>query len=210
MNGEDAFICETYHRPMTLGAKTTSGGPDAGPRALCAVLAVAGLALAATPAAAKERATVSANARAVILENLSFVKVDDLDFGKLIAGTSAGTVVVSPASVRTATGGVRLAASTSVKAAKFAGKGSVNQLLTIMVTSNSVTLTRSGGGDTMTMDTFVIGSNPTVQLSTTPQLFFIGTASGMFQVPIGATLRVKAAQTPGIYAGAFTVTVQYQ
>jgi hypothetical protein len=192
---------------MNLGVTSKTGRIRAAMRAFFALLA---LALFPAQAQAKERATVSANARAVIVANLSFFKVDDLDFGKIVAGTTAGTVVVSPTGTRTATGGVRLASSTTVKAAKFAGKGSFNQSLTIAVTSNTVTLNRAGGGDTMTMDTFIIGSTPTIQLSTTPQSFRIGTTSGIFQFPVGATLRVKASQTPGIYTGTFTISLQYQ
>ncbi|MGB7654365.1 MAG: DUF4402 domain-containing protein [Novosphingobium sp.] len=192
---------------MNLGVTSKTGRIRAAMRAFFALLA---LTLFPAHAQAKERVTVSANARAVIVANLSFFRVDDLDFGKIVAGTTAGTVVVSPTGTRTASGGVRLASSTTVKAAKFAGKGSFNQTLTIAVTSNTVTLNRVGGGDTMTMDTFIIGSTPAIQLTTTPKSFRIATTSGIFQFPVGATLRVKARQTPGTYTGTFTISLQYQ
>ena len=161
-------------------------------------------------AQAGEIATTTANARSVIVADLTFFKVNDLQFGRIIAGTTAGTVVVAPTGTRTATGGARLASGTSSQAASFAGKGAFAQLVAISITNSTVTLTRAGGGATMTMDTFIIGSTPTAQLTTTPLTFTIGNATGIFQFPVGATLRVGANQAPGVYTGTFTVTLQYQ
>lgn len=179
-------------------------------RLLGSFVMLAGSALGASPAQAKEKASISAQARAIIVSNLSFFKVDDLDFGRIIPGATSGTVVLSPTGVRTATGGVRLASGITPKPASFAGKGAFGQQVTIRVNSNSVTLNRVGGGDSMTMDTFVIGSTPTAQLTTSPLAFRIGSTTGIFRFPVGATLRVKARQTPGVYVGNYTITLQYQ
>lgn len=157
-----------------------------------------------------QSASTPAQSNAVVVSMLSFFKVNDLVFGRIIPGAAAGSVVVAPTGVRTKTGGVNLASGPTPQPASFAGRGVFNQMVTISVGSNSVPLNRIGGGDSMTMDTFVIGSTPTVNLSTTPLGFRIGNSTGTFLFPVGATLRVKARQTPGSYVGSFTVTLDYQ
>ncbi len=177
--------------------------------AICALLALVFLTLAPGRAAAQAVAATG-RAEAVVVTNLSFFKVDDIVFGSLIPGPTAGTVVLAPDGTRTRTGGVTLATGATPQPASFAGRGANNQRVAISVTSNTVTLTRVGGGGTMTMDTFIIGSTPTAQLTTVPLAFRINSPTGIFQFPVGATLRVKANQAPGKYVGTFAVTLQYQ
>ena len=178
-------------------------------RWLAALLTLAGL-TAPAPLWAGERATLQLPAEAVIVTQLSFFKVDDLVFGRIAPGTTAGTVTIAPSGARTATGGVRLVSGPAHQPASFAGKGSFNQALTISINATSRTLTWVGGTQTMTMDSFVIGSTPTTNLTVAPLAFRIGSATGMFQFPVGARLRVGANQTPGIYQGNFTLTLNYQ
>ncbi|MFT4027660.1 MAG: DUF4402 domain-containing protein [Novosphingobium sp.] len=154
-------------------------------------------------------ATTSSSARAVIVSRLSLVKTADLSFGAVLPSAAAGTVTVSPTGARSTTGGVT-AAGSAVSAAQFAGYGYNGGLLLISVNATAPVLTRTGGTQTMTYDTFVISSTPTVTLSTAGQLFMLGSTSGMFQFGVGATLRVKANQAAGRYAGSFAVTVIYQ
>ncbi len=180
-------------------------GLKGGAAALAAALCLTGM-----PAQAKERATIQASTDAIVVSQLSFFKVDDLVFGRIIPGTTAGTVIVAPTGARSATGGARLASGIAPQAASFAGKGRFNQAVTIAVGAATSTLNRTGGGDSMTMDTFVIGSSPTALLTTAPLAFRIGSSTGMFEFPVGATLRVKARQTPGTYVGNFSITLQYQ
>ena len=139
-------------------------------RGLAAALALAGLA-APVPALAGQRVTFQVPAEAIIVTQLSFFKVDDLVFGRIIPGASAGTVTVAPSGTRTATGGVALATGIAHQPAAFAGKGSFNQALTISINATSRTLTRVGGTQTMTMDNFVIGSTPTTNLTVAPLAF---------------------------------------
>ena len=175
-----------------------------------AAMLAAALCLLALPVQAKERATIQASADAVVVSQLSFFKVDDLVFGRIIPGTTAGTVIVAPTGARSATGGARLASGIAPQAASFAGKGRFNQAVTIALGSATSSLNRVGGGGSMTLDTFVIGSTPTALLTTAPLAFRIGTSTGIFQFPVGATLRVKARQAPGTYVGNFSITLQYQ
>jgi Domain of unknown function (DUF4402) len=178
-------------------------------RAIRAALACVPMLLAASPAlAAPEKATATGTAQAVVVERLSIIKVYDMDFGRIIPSTTAGTVVLAPTGARSVTGGTRIAGGPS-QPATFAGFGANGQLVSLTMQSNTSTLTRSGGTQTMTMDTYIVGSTPTAQLTTNPTVFRINSATGMFQFPLGATLRVDANQTPGIYTGTFAVNITY-
>lgn len=194
---------------MMRGLQKRYDGQTSFCRATCAAFAVALGALLPTPALA-QTVVATGRAEAVVVSMLSFFKVDDMVFGSIIPGPTAGTVVLAPSGARTRTGGVQLATGAVPQPASFAGRGSNNQRVSISVSSSTVTLNRIGGGGTMTMNTFIIGSTPTAQLTTTPLAFRINSPSGIFQFPVGATLQVKANQAPGKYVGNFAVTLQYQ
>lgn len=147
--------------------------------------------------------------RTVIVRPTSFIVVQDLNFGDIVAGATAGTVVVPPVGTRTSTGGVRLVSPANFAPARFAGQGTPGQLVSISVATTNITLRRSGGPQTMRVDTFVIGSSPTVILGTAPTLFVIGSSTGVFNFPLGATLRVGANQAEGSYSGTFSVSFNY-
>jgi hypothetical protein len=179
--------------------------PKQGIYAIVMLCASAGL----LPCAA-QAATQNTKADATIVTPLSFIKDEDLDFGSVIRGTTAGTVVVPPTGARTVTGGVTLASST-FGPSRFAGFGSSGQTVQISVAANSITINRVGGGGSMTVDTFMIGSSPTWSaITTAPTSFTIGSSNGIFNFALGATLRVGASQAPGDYAGTFTVILNYQ
>lgn len=152
-----------------------------------------------------------ANGRAeiAVLRTLSFIKIDDLEFGNIIAGTAAGTVTVSPFGVRTTTGPLTVVGG-SFQQAQFGGRGAPNQNLLISINANSTILRRSTGPQTMTANNFIIGSSPTQVLSTTPRQFRITSPTGVFQFGVGARLNVGANQAPGVYTGTFRLTLIYQ
>lgn len=175
--------------------------------ALCAALLFAPQSALAQSASVNPIVKAS-TATTTIVTPLSFFKVADINFGSIAPGNTAGTVVLSPFNVVTTTGGVT-ARTGSTQPASFAGLGSNNQTVTISVTANSRLLTRVGGTQTMRIDTFVIGSTPTANLTTVPLAFRINSPTGQFSFPVGATLRVSANQTPGIYQGSFSVTLNY-
>ena len=152
-----------------------------------------------------------ANGRAeiAVLRTLSFIKIDDLLFGNIIAGPTTGTVTISPFGARTTTGPVTVVGG-GFQQAQFAGRGTANQNLLISMTTNTVTLRRSVGTQTMIADTFIIGSSPTQPLNTTVRQFRIASSTGIFQFGVGARLNVGANQVPGTYAGTFRITLIYQ
>jgi Domain of unknown function (DUF4402) len=151
-----------------------------------AILAAA----AAVPAQAK---TAPAQAKVAMVSSLSFIAQEDLEFGYILPSATAGTVTVSPANVRTKTGGVTLMAGGLVQPSRFFGRGTFGQTVQI----------------SMTLDTMVIGSTPTAILTTAPLSFVIGSATGIFNFPVGGTLHVNANQADGDYAGSITITLNY-
>jgi Domain of unknown function (DUF4402) len=169
--------------------------------AVCAALWI-------NPAAAKEIAQAAGRAEAVVVTRLSLTKVEDLNFGKIVAGNTAGTIVINPDGTRSFSGGV-LAVGNGFNPAAFAGYGFSNQTVQISVGSNTPTIRRVGGTETMRFDTFTIGSAPPTTLTTTPRSFRINSTTGMFAFDLGATLRVGARQVPGMYTGTFSVTISY-
>lgn len=174
-------------------------------RLLATAALVTTAAIAATQPA--NAGTTPGGAEITVVRPLSFVMDDDLDFGTVIRGTTAGTVVVAPDGVRTQTGGVTLANGGGHKAASFAGQGTFNQRVDISLGSNTIFLT--GPGAPMRVRDFVIGSTPTAVLTTAPLRFRIGATNGIFVFPVGATLEVAANQAPGKYTGTWTITLEY-
>lgn len=167
-----------------------------------------GVALAAAFVAAPVMAdTEIATAEITIVRPLSFVIDDNLDFGNVIRGTTAGTVTVAPDGTRTRTGGAILANGGGHKPASFAGRGTNNQRVDVSLGANSIFIT--GPGVPMRVHTFVLGSTPTAVLTTTPQRFRINSATGVFAFPVGATLDVGANQAPGKYTGTWNITLNY-
>lgn len=178
------------------------------PRLMSLAVASASLAL-PNVAQARERVRATATAQAIVVKRLSFIKTADLDFGKLVAGNRAGTVTIAPGGARTATGGVTLAGEDG-HPATFAGYGYPNQIVNISINTNTGTLRRVSGTETMRFDTFIVGSTPQAQITTAPLAFRVASSSGMFSFPLGATLRINAGQVPGVYTGTFSITLQYQ
>lgn len=170
---------------------------------LGAVFGALGAAFGAVPAHAD---TEVANAEITVVRPLSFVIDNNLDFGTLIPGTVAGTVVMAPTGVRTANNGIVLVGAGHTPAT-FAGQGTNNQRVDVSIGSNSIFIT--GPGTQMRVRDFIMGSTPTAVLTTTPRRFRINSATGIFTFPIGATLEVGANQAPGTYTGTWSVTLNY-
>jgi len=155
--------------------------------------------LAAFPAFA---ATITGTVQLAIVEPFTIVKLQDLEFGGLFASAAAGTATINPNSFgRTTTGGVT-AASGSFHPAEFVTRGTPNRRVLVRLPNGSVTLSRIGGGATMTVSNFTRNGAPP---TSTPL-----DATGMLDFYIGGRLNVGANQMPGRYTGSFTIEVQYQ
>ncbi|MFN5631434.1 MAG: DUF4402 domain-containing protein [Sphingomonadales bacterium] len=145
-----------------------------------------------------------------VVEPGSFFKIDDLNFGVIAASNSAGSVTVTPTGARTSTGGVVLWGN-SHHPAQFAGRKptQANRPVRINVGANAIQLT--GPGAPMQVRLFRANTNPAQSLTTTPRNFQVQqTTSGAFALFVGATLDVNANQSPGVYTGTWTITLNYQ
>lgn len=146
------------------------------------------------------QSTATATATATIITPISISKNADMSFGNIAvqAGTG-GTVILATAGTRTSTAGVTLPSTAgTVSAATFTvtGSGSLTYAITL---PSSVTLTHSGGVQTMAAASFTSNPASTGTLS-----------SGTQNISVGATLTVAAGQLAGVYtSGNFNVTVNY-
>jgi hypothetical protein len=150
----------------------------------------------------------TANATAKMAGGLSITKdgttstSGDLAFGTVVPNAIGGTVVINPfgSGARTATG-VQVISSTYGPAA-FTISGESNATYAVTLPSTT-TITKTGGTETMTVDTFT-STLSGIGLVVTGRL--VGT-EGSFTV--GGKLHVAPDQLPGSYTGTFTVTAAY-
>lgn len=165
-------------------------------------LAAVGVAMAAASLATSAQAAASATATATaeVLSSLTLT-VDpgsQLDFGQIAANTG-GSVTVNADSSVSSTGGL---VSTGTRSpVSLTVTGSAGSMVAVTLPATAVTLTRSGGTETMSLDGFNSSPNGAFQLDT---------VTGQSSFTVGGTLTVGANQTAGTYAGSFTVSVEYQ
>ena len=168
------------------------------PRLLAASAAVASLLVAAPGEAAPVSASKNDAGKATILKSLSVVNKTTLDFGELVVA-SAGTAVIDPVSGAVTTTGTITPVGTTAHPATFTATGSKNSVVNIKIPIAAVTLTRVGGGGTMTVTNWTLDGKAS-------RKFPLNSA---FDFNVGGTLNVGAGQPDGDYLGTFTVTVQY-
>jgi hypothetical protein len=156
-----------------------------------------GLAVLVAAVAPAHAAGTAGPVEAVTISPLSLVKTDDLDFGTLIAGATAGTARINAnTGVRTTTGGVTAAGGTPRRAV-FVGVGGSGLLIIVSISPAPILSNGSGGTMTSTLN---------VQGGTGIRLF-PGTGVQTFRV--GGRLNVGANQQDGNYTGNFSLTVNY-
>lgn len=139
--------------------------------------------------------TATANVTADVVAAISITKTTDMNFGKVVAGATGGTVVLSTASARSATGGVTLGNAGATAAASFdvTGESGATYAITLPASATIVS-----GTDEMVVDAFEGDPDGTGTLT-----------GGSETLNVGATLNVDASQPTGTYAGTFDVTVAY-
>jgi len=127
---------------------------------------------------------------------ITLAKLTDLRFGDVFTSATAGTVVLSPAGARSATGGVGLGSLSVSGPATFTVTGAANATYAITLPA---TITLSSASGTLTVSPVTSSPGPTGLLS----------ATGQQSLAVGGTLNVAANQADGDYAGTFNVTVAY-
>lgn len=192
---------------------------DSGPekrlnRTVCVLLSLVCAMFTANPLRA-QAVTATGSAEAVVVSPLSLVANEALNFGLVAPGTAGGTVTINPDTLACTTTGP-IARAGVCQPAELTGMGARRMVVRISIPT-TITLTRVGGGATMTVDSLT--------LDTTPDLLFIGgngngngngnrryqivPNDGIFDFRIGGRLNVGANQAGGVYNGTFVVTVQY-
>lgn len=161
-----------------------------------AVAIVALGALSAHPAFAQVSA--SADVSAEIVSPLSLSKTEDLSFGPVAAGQSAGTVTIVPASgARSATGGAT-PVGVDFHHAEFQATAQAGMVTTVTLPASETTLSRAGGGASMTVTLEIEG--PEVR---------VVPGSGTQTFRVGGTLHVGEGQPIGQYQGSFVLQLEY-
>lgn len=160
--------------------------------------------LSASPAFAQSvTANAQAEARGLILQPLTLTKVDDLDFGTVIASTVAGTVTIdADTGSRSVTGGVTEVPSYPGNRALFAGAGTASQDVILTLNEPAVLVSTSNPADMITVNAMVLDNGD----STTRTI----DATSAFVVGVGGTFGIGASQPNGLYAAQFDLTAEYQ
>lgn len=175
---------------------------------------VAGIAIFVSTGASPAHAqSASASATAIVVSPLTVLKTADFNFGRVVPGGSAGTVVLSPAGSRSiGSGGTVLGNAAGSSAASFSVSGAESATFSIGISGGILS---NGAGATMAMTNFVVrvagGNDQTSSFSGTLS------AAGSATFAVGGTLAVgTSANTPtGSYSTGnsggqpVTVTVSY-
>jgi hypothetical protein len=149
--------------------------------------------------------TATALAKGLVLQPLTLTKVDDLDFGTILASNVAGTVKIdADDGGRSFTGGVTLVASNAGGRGLFTGAGTKDQevFLTLTPPAQNLLVSTSNAADTVEVSEMVFDQDD----SATRTIGDLGT----FDVGVGATFEIKGGQANGYYQADFDVTADYQ
>ncbi|HHV04043.1 MAG: DUF4402 domain-containing protein [Bacteroidales bacterium] len=146
---------------------------------------------------------VTATATAELVEALSATEVNQLNFGRFIAGESGGTIVIANTAAGTVnvTGTVATIGGGSPSSASFSITGRANAEVTVSLPADgAVNLTHTASGNAMNVASFSVSdSSPTLS------------ATGEATIYVGGTLTVPNTDiSKGIYTGTYTVTFAYQ
>lgn len=171
---------------------------SAPPRIVVRIFAGAAFLVSTSVAAAPVAALRNATGQASVLRPLSVLKTSDLDFGELVVA-AAGTAVVDPVSGSTSTTGGVTPVGAAGHPATFTATGSKNSIVHIRLPTGAITVSRVGGGGTMTVSNWTLDGSANRKIP----------SSSAFSFAVGGTLNVAAAQPDGTYTGTFQVTVQY-
>jgi hypothetical protein len=168
---------------------------------------------AAMPASAQVvSATPQPVAKGVVLLPLTLTKSTDLDFGTVIASTSAsGTVVISADDgSRSVTGGVIAVASYPGGRAVFQGAGTSGRPVILTLQAPSVL---TSGPNSVTVNDMYFDTG--AASATDPITGYKSStrtidATGAFAVGVGGDFLIAANQANGVYSAPGVVTAEYQ
>lgn len=160
------------------------------------------LALAIGGAGGAMAATATATSTSTVVDPIKITKAADLSFGTIASGDSAGTVTVTPAGVRSVSGGA-VAIGGGATAAKFDVTGSGTMTYTVTLTSDA---TLSDGTNTMV---FTRIADTSASAITSGDVTSGALTAGKQSIYVGGKLDVAANQVAGTYTGNITAVVEY-
>jgi spore coat protein U-like protein len=165
-----------------------------------AKLAVLALAICGAGSAVADTATASSTS--IIVDPIKITKVADLSFGTIASGSSSGRVTVTPAGVRSLTGGA-VAIGGGATAAKFDVTGTGTMTYSVTLTSDA---SLSDGTNTMP---FTRIADTSASAITSGDVTAGALIAGKQSIYIGGALDVAANQVAGTYTGTITAVVEY-
>lgn len=141
-------------------------------------------------------------ATATVLRSISLDKTADLAFGRIVRPISgSSTITVSATTgLRSISGSAAGLPTPSTSRAAYAVTGEGGRTLSISIPA-TVTMTRTGGSDTLSITT-------TNTLSS-PKLSSILGNAGSYNFWVGGSFPITSTTTPGAYSGVFTVSAAY-
>ena len=142
-------------------------------------------------------ATATATATAKITNTMTVRVASSLFFGELSSSAEAGALALSPAGVRTTTGGVTVNSAVKGTPAAFDVQGHPNA--TYSVSFPAAVIMTNGSPNTMVIEKFI----------SSPETTGVLDASGQQTLFVGGTLNVDSNQAFGTYSGELTITVDY-
>jgi len=146
----------------------------------------------------------TATASSTIITPIKITKTVDMNFGNVAVNATDGTVILTTAGGRSATGGVTVSSAIggTIAAASFTveGLGSSTYSITLP-TTHTIKNTTGSGAETMVVSTFLSDPGTSGTLS----------SEGSQTLNVGATLNVTGGQVPGVYVSEapFEVKVNY-
>jgi hypothetical protein len=151
-------------------------------------------------------ATEDGTGRVIVLGALSFLDIDELDFGTLIVPSAgSGTASIDAITGATTYSGLDYVTSSATQRGRFIGSGTANQ--TVYVTTTLPTaLELSPGGPSVPVS---------LNLDRAPDLsgnyvYTVDPVSLTYEVGVGGTVTVPTGTVVGNYSATFTVTATYQ
>lgn len=169
---------------------------------LCLAALAATVAFASPAAAQSVTASATAEARGLVLLPLTLTRVDDLDFGTVIASNVAGSVTINEdTGARSIGGGVVGVPTAPGQRGLFAGAGTANQQVDLTLTPPAGNMLVSGASFLTVSSMVLDNGNATTRTID---------ATGAFEVGVGGTFAIAANQPNGLYAADFSLTAEYQ
>ena len=160
------------------------------------------------PTAAQSEDTGQGAAAARVAQPIQITNTQSLEFGQITTnGTGIGRVTINARNgARTSNANVTRLGTTGFRRALFVVTGSAGR--TVNLTTSSPTITLSGPGPAMLVDTLRVSRN-NAGVRSLPRAYNLP-ASGTMTIGFGGRLNIANNQMPGTYSGTFDLIATYQ